>query len=456
MNARNAKTAFTFNIFLASLAGEPLAIKYKQMAEILGISESTISKLRHNHLRKMPDHLQPESISLRFATRVSGSFPPTVATVARFTSYARMLDSKYIISQSLSAFITQLVNAEPKDETHIKKFCFELAEELISRCYTEAYENSERDCANWQETHKKMQSEMVFEKLCNTINQDSLDDENLKQLLTVVYQANLRRRYQYPFGDMSFLKKLSDYLGFHMNSPFYNFAQRSEVITISPDSSMIRRTIKAREQIVSPSPERIRFVLKQTFYHSARLSARQIVDRAFGGLKCSVNNVDLVRYINLHESNQFTAPEQFITAVRQVNEISSLITTELIFAFYLYPENPGEPLDISYEYCVTAPFIRDVSCNYSYTLNYPCRFLEHEYMLDKETGENWGIHVKLFTPITNSACVAEDHLRNAGMANAQHITFYDWALPGSGYCCNVFELKSHRENVGVLQNNFYF
>lgn len=448
MNARNAKVTFTFNIFLTSLAGEPLEIKYKQMAEILGVSESTISKLRHNHFRKMPENLQPDSMSLRFATRISGSFPPTAATVARFMSYAWMLNHKYILSQSLNTFITQFLNAEPKSEVQIKKFCFELVEELISRCYTEAYANSEQDCANWQENHKKMRSEQVFQKLCNTINEDSLDDEQLKQLLTVVYQANLRRRYQYPFGDLSFLKKLSDYVGLHMKSPFYNFAQRYEVITISADSAIIRRTIKAREQLVAPSPERIRFVLKQTFYHSAQLSPREIVNCAFGGLKCSVNNIDLVRYINLHENNQFTAPEQFVTAVKQVDEISGLTTTKLVFAFYLYPETPGEPLDVSYEYCSTAPFIRNISCNYSYTLNYPCRFLEHEFMLDKATSENWGIHVKLFTPMTNSACVTGDNLMSTGTANAQHITFYDWAMPGSGYYRNVFELKSNRVNVG--------
>ncbi|HEX3038718.1 MAG TPA: hypothetical protein VHP54_00285 [Caproiciproducens sp.] len=450
MNARNAKTTFSFNIFLASLAGEPLVIKYKQMAEILGVSESTISKLRHNHLRKMPENLQPESMSPRFAARISGSFPPTEATAARFISYARMLDSKYIVSESLSAFITRFANTEPADEAHLKKFCFELAEELVIRCYEESYANTERDCANWQENHRNMQSEMVFQKLCNTINQDSLDDEKLNQLLTVVYQANLRRRYQYPFGDLSFLKKLSDYVGYHMNSPFYNFAQRTEVITISADSAVIRRKIKAREQIVSPSPERIRFMLKQTFYHSVHLSPQEIVNGAFGGLKCSINNIDLVRYINLHESNQLTSSEQFITAVKREDEISGLATTELLFAFNLYPEKPGEPLDISYEYCSTAPFIRNISCNYSYTLHYPCRFLEHEFLLDKKTGENWGIHVKLFTPITNSACVPDgkDNARSTGTADSQHITFYDWAMPGSGYYRNIFELKSNQQYAG--------
>lgn len=445
MNAKNSKTTFSFNVFLASIAGEPLSIKYKQMANILSVSESTVSKLRHGHLRKMPPGLQPDLMASHFASEIIKGFTPNRFTITRFTSYAQMLNNKYLFSDSLGRFIAMFVVAEPADELRVKKFCSGMIPELIKRCYEESYYNTEQDCVNWMESHKSEQVEMIYQKMCDTINQDVFDTDKLKQLLNVVYTANLRRQFEHPFSDLSFIKMLNDFVGSQVNHPFYNFVRRSEIISISDDTTVIRRTIKAQEQIVTQSMNVLRFTLRQTFYHANPMTSEEIVKCAFENLTCTVNNVPLVRYVNLHENNEYNSPEQFVTATKEEDEVSGMISTELLFAFNLYPEESGEPFSVAYEYCSTAPFIHNISCNYSYTLHYPCKFLEHEFVLDAKTRRNWGVRVKLFTPLTNSVWDTksddDQFAKSSGTADSRHVTFYDWAMPGSGYYRNIYELK---------------
>jgi hypothetical protein len=444
LNAKNAKTTFSFNVFLASIAGEPLGIKYTQIANILNVSQSTISKLRHGRLQKMPPGLEPDMMASRFGEEIVKGFAPTKSTVAQFKTYAQMLKDKYLFSDILNGFVSLFITATPTNEQRMEKFYSGMIPALIKRCYEEAYSNSEKDYSNWVETHKNEQTEILYQRICDTINQDVFDDEKLKQLLNVVYSASLRQQYKLPYSDLSFIKMLNEYVGSHVNHPFYNSVRRSEIISISEDSTVMKRSIKAQEQIMSPSPNLLRYTLNQTFYHANKMAPDEIVKHAFGNLNCMVNGVPLVRYMNVHEHNEYTSPEQFVTAIKMEDEISGLISTELLFAFNLYPEKLGETFEIAYEYCSTTTFIPNISCNYSYTLRYPCKFLEHEFSLDAKTRDNWGVRVKLFTPLTDSAYgtkIADQYTKNSGTADCRHVTFYEWAMPGSGYYRNIYELK---------------
>jgi hypothetical protein len=445
MNAKNAKTTFSFNVFLASIAGEPLGIKYKQIAVILNVSESTMSKLRHGHLRKIPPGLQPRLMASRFASELVKSFAPTRSTVIQFTAYAQMINNKYLFSDSLGRFAALFSTAAPMDEQRARKFYSSMIPELIKRCYEEAYSNSELDYANWVINHQNEQYEIAYQKMCDTINQDVFDSEKLSQLLTVVYTASLRRQNERPFSDLSFIKMLNEYVGTQINHPFYSSVRRYEIISLSEDSSKIKRTVKAQEQIVFPSPDVLKFTLSQTFYHITQMSPAEIVKHAFENLICTVNNVPLIQYVNEYEHTDYTSPQQFVTATKLEDDVSGMYSTELIFQFNLFPEQSGETLNVAYEYSCTAPFIDNISCNYSYTLHYPCKFLEHEFVLDAKTRRRWGVRVKLFTPMTDSAClgkkVVNQYTKNSGTADSQHITFYDWVMPGSGYYRNIYELK---------------
>jgi hypothetical protein len=442
MNAKNAKTTFSFNVFLASIAAEPLAIKYKHMASILKVSESTISKLRHGRIRKMPENIQPDLMAARFASGIADEFNPTRATADRFLEYAQLLLEKYLFSESLGSFVTLFINAEPADEEHLKKFYSSMIPELISRCYEEAYANSERDSNNWHELHKNEKTDVVFQRICNVINQDVLDDEKIEQLLNVIYTENLRRIYNKPYSDLSFIKMVNDYVTSQKGRPFYKTVKRREIISISDDAKIIQRNISVQEVIISPKPCQFRFTLSQTFHHYEQLSPEEIVSRAFKNLKCTVNNIPLVKYINLHEQNQYRSPEQFVVAMKQMDKVSGMMSTELLFSFNLYPKKPGESFSISYEYSSTAPFIPNISCNFSYTLRYPCKLLDHEFLLDAKTQKKWGMRVKMFTPITNSSSAGmEENVKCSGTSDSRHIVFYDWTMAGTGYFCNIYETK---------------
>lgn len=437
MNAKNAKKAFSFNIFLASIASEPLEIKYTEIADVLGVSESTLSKLRHGRMKKMPASLHPGLMASRFAAEVVKGFEPTHSTVKRFSLYAKMLNDRYILSDSFARFVTLFHVGEPVDEERAKKFYTGMIPELIKRCYEEAYSVTEQEYANWLMTHGNEQSEVIYRKICDTIDEDMLDTERLKQLLNVVYAASLRRQLSNYFSDISFLEMLGGFIRSQVNQPFYLSVRRSEQISISENSKELTRIVQAEEQIVAQSLSPVEFTLTQIFYHAMGLPVEEIVKCAFNGLSCTINKQPLVRYINSHENSNYVSSLQFVTAAEMIDEVDSLSTTRLVFKFNLYPTDAGEPICVAYEYSSTSPFIQNVSCNYSYTLHYPCKSLEHEFLLDAATRKNWGMRVKLFTSLTNSTYSVKD----GGVTGSKHVMFYDWALPGTGYYRNLYTLQ---------------
>lgn len=446
MNAKNARKTFSFNVFLASIAGEPLEVKYAEMAEILGVSESVLSRLRHGRPNKMPPGLHPNLMASRFAAGLINGFPPTCSTAKRFASYAQMLNDKYIFSDSLARFIALFsAGAAAIDEERVNKFYSGMIPEFIMRCYEEAYSNTEQAYQNWLVSHVGAKSELVYQKICEAINEDILDSENLKQLLNVVYAASLRKQLPHYLSDVSFLESMGDFLHSQVNQPFYNFVHRSELISISGDSRKMFRSVRAKEEIVAQQLNPVQFTLTQHFHHAARIPQEEIIERAFGSLSVTVNGQSAVRYINAHENADYTSPLQFVTVTEVAGEVSGTVTTELVLRFSLYPTEAGEPINVEYEYSSNSSFIHDISSIYSYTLHYPCKSLKHEFRLDEPTGQKWGVWVKLFTPLTKSAYSTEsnaDYSVEAGTApGIKQVVFSDWALPGAGYYRSLYELK---------------
>ncbi len=446
MNAKNAKATFSFHVFLSSLAGEPLAIKYKEMANILNVSESTLSKLRHSRLGKMPAGLHPTLMASRFAAGILQKFAPAAPSTTKcFAAYAQMLNDKYIISDSLARFAALFPAHGSIDEDRAKKLYSGMIPELIERCYEEAYSNAEQDYANWALNHSKAKSGMLYQKMCDAVNQDALDGEKLKQLLNVVYAASLRNHYSEYYSGFSFLETINSFIRSQVNQPFYPSVRRSEMISISEDSKKMVRTVRAQEQIVAQSLKPMEFTLTQSFYHAVQTPVRELIELAFQKFSCTVDNLPLIRYINIHENTGYVSPLQFVTAVQAADTGSGKAFTELVLRFTLYPIEAGEPIHVAYEYSCTSPFFCNISCNYSYILQYPCKFLDHEFVLDAQTRRRWGMRVELFAPIISNAyggkSADEVRAKSSGTTDAMRVTFYDWTIPGTGYYRNLYELK---------------
>lgn len=446
MNAKKAKTNFLFNVFLTSIAAEPLEISNREISNILSISESSLSKLRHSRAKKMPAGLHPGLMAAKFAAEIVNGFAPTRSTAMRFIDYARLLGERYIISESLSRFAALLNVGSSIDEERAKKLYTGMIPELIKRCYEESYSNSEQDYANWVLKHSNLQSDVVYQKICDTINQDVLDSEKLRQLLNVVYAAGIRHQLSHYFSDLSFLEVLNNFIRSQVNQPFYNSIRRSERISIADDAKEMTRAVSAREQVVAQTLSPVEFTLQQSFHHAMRLPPEEIVKRAFEGLDFSVDGKPLIHYINMHENTNYVSPLQLVTVSETEDDLSGTANTNLVLTFTLHPTEVGEPINMTYQYSCKTPFINNISCNYSYTLQYPCKFLDHEFSLDEKTRRKWGVRVKLFAPITNSLCERDGkeapHARTSGTMDTRHVTFYDWAMPGSGYYRNLYELKS--------------
>lgn len=453
MNARKAKTTFNFNVFLTSMATKPLEVTYKEIASILNVSESTLSKLRHSRAKKMPANLHPGLMASKFAAEIISGFAPTRATALLFVEYAENLNEKYIISDSLSRFASLMSSSGAMEEDRAKKLYTGMIPELLKLCYEEAYSNSEQEYANWVMSHSDMQSEAVYQKICDTINQDILGTEKLKQLLNVVYAASVRHQLSHYYSDFAYLEMLNGFFRSQVNQPFYNSIRRSERIAISDDSKEMVRVVSAREQIVPQTLQPVEFTLAQTFYFSMRMPPEEVIKIAFENLSCSVNGQPLVKYINQHENTVYTSPHQFITVMEADDDRSGSAATNLTLRFMLYPAEAGEPINIEYEYSSTSVFINNISCNYCYTLQYPCKFLDHEFSLDEKTSQKWGVRVKLFAPITNTIYDREhsaDSTKISGTTGSRHVMFYDWAMPGAGYFRNLYELKSNLNRESEL------
>ena len=445
MSAKSIKKALLFNDFLSSLSGEPLEIKYKHLARIFRVSESTISKLRHAKLNKMPSGMHPDIIGADFASGVVQSFAPSGSTVRRFSAYARMICENCLVSEKLEKAAAYLAGIGSVGDGFAKKLYATEIPQFIRLCYDEAYANSETDFSSHAASRCSVQSDIMFQKICDTINRDTFDDDKLKQLLNVIYAANIRHQINTMINSQSVVDLVDRFVQNQAGEPFYNYIHRTEVISISEDAAQMARTIKGRQQIVLQTLKPQEVVLRQSLNHYVDLTDEEIINSTFRKFTCTVNHIPLVKYLNLHENAHYTSTEQFLTVSQVHDNVSGTTNTEITFRFFLYPGVAGETMNIFYEYCIVTPFIENISCNYSFSLFYPCKFLEHEFALDEKTKKRWGVKVKLFTPMTTSACTSESSdeplVQSGGTSDLKRITFYDWAMPGTGYFRNIYELK---------------
>ncbi len=447
MNAKKAKKPFLFNVFLSSVAAKPLEVNYKTIAAILDLSESALSKLRHSRNQKMPVNLNPRQMAERFATGLAAEFAPIAANARRFAQYARLLCDKYMISESLTRIAFMVSDGSPSEEDGLKLLFEGAVPQLFQLCYEESYGNSEREYANWLKDHDDVKSEALYQKMVDAISQGALSAEQLKQLQNVVYAANIRQQLPGSFSDFSYFEMVNNFFYSQANRPFYNSIRRTELISVAENAAEPVVTVSAKEQIVPQTMLPVDFTLMQTIYSDGRRPAEELAKAAFENLSCTVNNQPLVDYINQHENTLYTSIYQFVTVTATENDQSGLTAATLAFRFVIYPTEPFEPVNVEYNYfyaaaasTLAAPMARA----YCYTLAYPCKFMSHEFLLDETVREKWGVRVYAFTPVLgNDASAEEDGAPAGGSAAAQKVLFYNWAMPGAGYCRYLYELKEN-------------
>lgn len=444
INLKKTKIQFSFNEFILSLAAEPLEIKYKHMAEIFGVSQSTLSKLLHNKLNRMPVNMNPDVMADRFTEGILGSFAPSCGTIRNFCEYARLLNERYFLSDALTKTAGSFIYLGSVDDIQAKQLYTDILPGFLKSCYKEAYANTEMNFSGAIVVRSEARSEAYFQMVCNTIDRDLFDEEKLKQLLNIVYAANIRHQVTTFFENPSFLTMLEHFMHNQVNKPYYNSIHRSEIISISDDSTQIVRKIKEQKQIVLQANQPHVVFIKQSLNYYMDLAPPEIMEKMFKDFTCTVNRIPLIEYIGMHEKSEYTTLDQFACVEHLRDEVSGTVRTDVFMRFHLYPSTAGEVFTVSYAYDCIAPFIPNISCNYSFCLQYPCRFFEHEVMLDAKTMLKWGISTKLFTPMACSPCFSAEEPgfhSETGSSDSRRITFYDWTLAGSGYCQNLYELQ---------------
>ncbi|MBW7571558.1 hypothetical protein [Caproiciproducens faecalis] len=396
-------------------------------------------------MNKMPAGMHPDIIGASFAQGIVQSFAPSGSTVRRFSAYARLLCNGYLVSENLEKAAVHLSGLGTVDDDAAKKLYTVEIPQFIRSCYEEAYANSEMDFSGCMASRYSVQSDILYQKICDIVNRDTFDDDKLKQLLNVVYAANLRHQLNPIIDGRSVVDLVHRFVQDQTCKPFYNFVHRMEVISVNEDAQQLKRTIKGRQQIVLQNLNPQEIVLCQSLNYFVDLPDQEIIARAFRMVTCTINHIPIVQYLNMHENTQYTSAEQLLTVRHVSDSVGGTTNTELLFRFNLYPGMVGETVNIYYECCLVTPFIKNISCNYSFSLLYPCKFLEHEFALDAKTKEKWGVQVKLFTPMTTSACTSENPdettVLSGGTSDLKRITFYDWAMSGTGYWRNIYELK---------------
>lgn len=440
MRARRAKTLLSFPVFLASVASRPLELPQEEMAGILGISESTLFKLRHGRLEKIPAKLHPSLMAAKFSAEAVGHFSQDVSTALLFLDYAKLLNQKYIISDSLARFASLVVGVSPMDEERVKRL-YGMIPELLLRCYEESYANSEREYARWEISCDKTQSEYVYQNICDALSRNVLDGEKLKQLFNLVCAEGVRSQLSRYFGDFSYLELVDSFVRSQLDRPFYNINRRSEQISIPGGSGEMISAVSAQEQIVAQIPQPVEFTLTQQICHFQRLPAEEIAMLAFAGLRCTVNGQPALDYINRCENAFYISLHQMVTAEEKETGEGEVFMARATFRFTLHPARAGEAIQIAYEYTAVSQLAGGFAQNSCYALQYPAKRLEHEIVLDDVTRRYWGVSVELFTPIVGGSAVEKQFNEEEKTGDSRHITFFDWAMPGSGYCRTLYELK---------------
>lgn len=415
---------------------------------MLGVCESTLSKLRHQKLKKIPSALSPASNLEQFIKSFFQNFVEEESFDELIAVYGNQLVSGYVVSGQL----TELVRGLDRDVRYgaERGEATTRQQEFLTLCYAEAYNNSVLTNLKTPQ-HKLEASEIAFQKICGVLDQELLEEKNLSELMDVIYAASLRKQLGVRPKDNSYRQLVKQFTELQEGLPNLKKSRRTEIISINEDNTFITRKISVQEQLVmknEPAEYRWSYVL----YHAPLDGAPETVEKYVGDFFCTVDGVPLKEYLAGHKKyNAEEAPgevcqEDYLFAKTVHDDLCGTRSTSLVFSFPLFPRDDGAAVSVAWSMTFTVPMVPNVSVNYSYHLPYDCKFLEHEFILDSRTRKKWGVRLEIFAPLSGGGVKSHsfgDRLftQNSGSLDSRRVTFYDWAPAGSGYSRNLFELK---------------
>ncbi len=449
-----AKDALNFRDFLTSLTSVPIKIKNKELAEIFHVSDGVISKIRHGKMASIPINMRPLSNADRFAGLVVGRFAAAVSTVETFVIYANQIAERYAVSDNLKKKIDAIIWFDATKENHMEHVDSMYHNEIpafLSSCYSEAYYNTSSAIPR-QEGGKAKTAEGSRGAGPDALpREDLLSDAQLRDL----FWKTGRRLYG---GLDSGTENEAEFpliyglIFQEAQNPYYEFSRRSEQLSLTETDdgkTALLRDVDLLEQLVLPREEPIPISFQERLDGNPAIPDEELIQRAIRRFVCRINDVPVQEYVYEHE--RIHAPDLYelfrVTRVEKNEYGEPYVLLEL--PFYLYPEEHRNSIRLETKYSVWCEWDNFSRVRVNWKLKRACRFLEHEFSIEEESAKRFGLNLDIFAPFlydTNAqfeSPMSEKRIYTNGSKDEAHgrVTFYDWALPGSGYAINLYRLK---------------
>ena len=446
-----AKEALNFRDFLTSLTSVPIRIKNKELAEIFQVSDGMISKIRHGKMLSIPISMRPLSNADRFSAMVMDRFAATVSTVEIFVVYASTLIEQYSVSDQLKKKIEAITWFDATKENHmehVEHMCKNEIPAFLSSCYSEAYYNTSnapkgepargKHGAVKQETPNRVEEDMTNEQ------RQELFWKTGNRLFGGTEASTMENKALFPL----FYKLIYQ----EVQLPYLDFSRRKEEITITDAGASVgvRRQVDLLEQLTLPRSEPVPFVFQERLPVISQQPEEELIRSAIGHFIYRINDVPIQEYIFEHE--RIRAGDIYeLFRVNRVEGADGGETYLLIeLPFYLYPEENRKFVRLEARYHLQIEPVRLDRLRLNYKLKCACRFLEHEFTIREDCAKRFGIGLDIIAPFlydTNAqfeSPMSEKRAYTNGSKDNAHgrITFYDWALPGSGYSANLYRLDA--------------
>lgn len=450
------KELLNFRDFLTSLTSVPIKIKNKELAEIFQVSDGVISKIRHGKMVSIPINMRPLSNADRFASLVVGRFSATVSTVETFVVYATQILNEYKVSENLKKKIDAIIWFDATKENHMEHVQSMYHNEIpafLSACYSEAYYNTsapakgdngrgkasgafgkdQKEAVGFP-SEKEIPREQLNELFWKTGNRlfggEGMESAENKALFPLFY----RLIYQ------------------EAQRPYLDFSRRKEVLTLNEAGQgavRVERQVDILEQMALTKGEPIPFTFRERLKDRPGQTDEELLRSAIHHFVFRVNDVPIQEYIFEHERIH----AEDVYDLFRVNRVEGTENSEpyilLELPFYLYPQDNSNQvrLEARYQFQTVTDSFEKLCIHYK--LRQACRFLEHEFMIQEESAERFGINLDIFAPfLYDSSAQFESPMSEKrsyinGSKDGSHgrVTFYDWSLPGSGYEVNLYRIN---------------
>ena len=450
------KELLNFRDFLTSLTSVPIKIKNKELAEIFQVSDGVISKIRHGKMVSIPINMRPLSNADRFASLIVERFAATVSTVETFVIYATQILEQYAVSDSLKKKIDAIIWFDATKENHMEHVESMYHNEIpafLSSCYSEAYYNTSAVFVKGENGKQKATglpakpAEPAAFQPEKELPHDQLSELFWKtgnRLFGGEGKEQAENKALFPmFYGLIYQEAQRPYLDFSRRKEFLDLKETENGVT------QVKRQVDMLEQLVLPKGEPIPVTFQERLELIPGQTDEELLRSTIRHFVCRINDVPIQEYIFEHE--RIHAADVYdlfrVNHVEGTEYSAPYILLEM--PFYLYPEEHNNQIrmEARYQFYAEVEFFAKLRINYK--LKRACRFLEHEFIIQEEAAKRFGINLDIFAPFLYDTSaqfespMSEKRSYINGSKDSSHgrVTFYDWALPGSGYGINIYTIN---------------